>query len=195
MLSKENVLDIFRRSKVLMEGHFLLTSGRHSYMYLQCARVFQHPEYSEQMAQTLAEEFHEDKIDMVIGPAIGGIVLSYEMARCLGVVSLFTEREKGEMVLRRGFEIPPGSRVLVVEDVITTGGSVQEVIDLVKRHDAMVVGVGAFVDRSGGKADFCTKFRTVISLNVESFASEDCPLCKEGKPLVKPGSRDLPQTS
>jgi orotate phosphoribosyltransferase len=194
MLSKENVLDIFRRSKVLMEGHFLLTSGRHSHKYLQCARIFQHPEYSEQMALTLAEEFREDNIDMVVGPAIGGIVLSYEMARCLGVISLFTERENGEMMLRRGFEIPPDSRVLVVEDVITTGGSVQEVIDLVKRHGGDVVGVGAFVDRSGGKADFGTKFRTIISLNVESYAPEDCPLCKEGRPLIKPGSRDLPQT-
>lgn len=192
MLSKEKVLEIFRKSKVLMEGHFLLTSGRHSDKYLQCARVFQYSEYTEQLAGALADEFHSDKIDLVIGPALGGIILSYEMGRSLGVKTLFSEREKGEMVLRRGFEIPKGAKVLVVEDVITTGGSVQEVIDLVHQYGAEVIGVGAFVDRSGGNVDFGSKFRAVISLDVESFSPEACPLCKANKPLEKPGSRNLP---
>jgi orotate phosphoribosyltransferase len=195
MLSRDRVMEIFKKTGVLMEGHFLLTSGRHSDKYLQCARVFQYPEFSEELARALAEGFKDDKIDLVIGPAIGGIVLSYEMGRCLGVKTIFAERENGEMTLRRGFEIPEGTRVLVVEDVITTGGSVREVIELVRAHGAQIAGVGAFVDRSSGRIDFGVKFMAVVTLEVESYEAANCPICSTGIPLVKPGSRNLPVSS
>jgi orotate phosphoribosyltransferase len=193
MISRERVLEIFRETGVLMEGHFLLTSGRHSEKYLQCAKVFQYPGYSEELTQALAESFKDDKIDLVIGPAVGGIILSYEMGRCLGVRTVFAERENGRMALRRGFEIPEDSRVLIVEDVITTGNSVREVMDLVKAHRAQVVGVGAFVDRSSGGVEFGVKFSAVITLDIKSYNSDQCPICITGKPLVKPGSRNLPR--
>ena len=191
MLSKERVLEIFRQSEVLLEGHFLLTSGRHSDKYLQCAKVFQYPSFSEELVKSLSEELSGDQIDMVIGPAIGGIILSYEMGRCLGIKTIFSERENGEMVLRRGFEIPQGSRVLVVEDVVTTGGSVFEVIKLVKELGSEVVGVGAFVDRSNGKVNFGTPFYSVISMQVDSFEPYNCPMCKAKMSFVKPGSRNI----
>lgn len=190
-MNKENILEIFRKTGVLMEGHFILTSGRHSAHYLQCARIFQYPNYGEQIANILAQAFCEDNIDMVIGPAIGGIILAYEVGRVLGVQTLFAERENGVMALRRGFEIPQGSNVLVVEDVVTTGGSVKEVIELVNKSGSNVVGVGSVVDRSNGKVDFGCKFKAVISLEVPSFEKDECPLCRQGLPAVKPGSRDI----
>jgi len=190
-MDRESILEIFQKTGVLMEGHFILTSGRHSAHYLQCARIFQYPSYSEQIANILAQSFSEDDIDVVIGPAIGGIILSYEVGRVLGVKTLFAERENGVMTLRRGFEIPQGSNVLVVEDVITKGGSVKEVIELVNKAGSNVVGVGAIVDRSNGKVDFGCKFNAVISLEVPSFEKDECPLCKQGLPAIKPGSRDI----
>lgn len=189
-MDKNNILEIFKKIGVLMEGHFILTSGRHSSKYLQCARIFQYPKYGEKMANILAQAFSEDDIDIVIGPAIGGIILSYEIARALGVQALFVERENGVMTLRRGFEIPKGSNVLIVEDVVTTGGSVKEVIELVTKGGSTVVGVGAIVDRSNGKVDFGCKFNAVISMEVPSFEQDECPLCKQGLAAVKPGSRD-----
>jgi len=174
-----------------LEGHFILTSGRHSSQYLQCARIFQYPNYSEEMAKDLAQAFKQDNIDMVIGPAIGGIILSYEMGRVLGVKALFAERENGIMALRRGFEIPQGSKVLVVEDVVTTGGSVKEVIELVNNYGGEVIGVGAIVDRSNGRVDFGCKFHAVVSLEVPSYEKDKCTLCKQGLPAIKPGSRNI----
>ena len=164
-MDKKNILEMLKKIGVLMEGHFILTSGRHSSQYLQCARIFQYPSYGEQIASILAQAFSEDDIDIVIGPAIGGIILSYEMAKALRVQALFAERENGVMTLRRGFEIPQGSNVLVVEDVVTTGGSVKEVIELVNKAGSNVVGVGAIVDRSNGKLDFGCKFNAVISMD------------------------------
>mgnify|MGYP000945114195 CR=1 FL=1 len=191
-MNKEKIIDIFQKTGVLMEGHFILTSGRHSSQYLQCARIFQYPNYGEEIAKELAQAFRKDSIDMVIGPAIGGIILSYEIGRILGIKAIFTERENGIMTLRRGFEIPPDSRVLVVEDVVTTGGSVKEVIELVKKNGSKVVGVGAIVDRSNGKVDFGCRFQAVISLEIPSYEKDECPLCKQGLPAVKPGSRNNP---
>lgn len=190
-MDKEKVLEIFDKTGVLKEGHFILTSGRHSSQYLQCAQIFQYPDYSEQVTAALAQNFSEDYIDIVIGPAIGGIILSYEMGRALGIKTLFAERENGVMTLRRGFEIPQDSRVLVVEDVVTTGVSVKEVIELVNKVGSEVVGVGAIVDRSNGKVDFGCKFNAVISMEVPSFEKDKCPLCKQGLPAVKPGSKDI----
>ncbi|MBM7581990.1 orotate phosphoribosyltransferase [Caldicoprobacter guelmensis] len=190
-MDRERILQIFKETGVLLQGHFLLTSGRHSGEYLQCAKIFQYPWYAEEVTRALAEKFKDDHIDIVVGPAIGGIILSYEMGRCLGVKTIFAEREDGKMTLRRGFEIPAGSRVLVVEDVVTTGGSVKEVMEVVRNCGGEVVGVGAVVDRSGGSVDFGVKFCAVISMDVKSYAPEECPICKTGLPLVKPGSRNI----
>lgn len=190
-MDKQRIIKIFKESGVLMEGHFLLTSGRHSDRYMQCAKVFEYPEYTQELAQGLALNFRDDKVDIVIGPAIGGIILSYEMARCLGARSIFAERENGAMTLRRGFGIPKGSRVLVVEDVVTTGGSVKEVIDLVRNIGGEVVGVGILVDRSNGRVDFGVKFSSLLAMEVKSYDPKDCPLCLDKMPIIKPGSRNI----
>lgn len=189
MLSQEKINEMLERTGVLLNGHFLLTSGKHSNRYMQCAKIFQYPEYSEQVSKDLAEKFEGFEVDVVIGPAIGGIILAYEVARQLEVKSLFAERENGKMTLRRGFEITKGSKVLVVEDVITTGGSVKEVIDVVRSMGAEVVGVGSVVDRSGGKALFDVPFKSVIKVEIETYEADECPMCKAGSTPYKPGSR------
>ena len=190
MLSQQEAIDIFTRSGALMEGHFKLTSGRHSNRYMQCAQVLQYPHYTEQLAAHIAERYLGEKIDTVIGPAMGGIIVAYEVARQLKVPGIFCERENGRMVLRRGFIIKPGSRVLVVEDVVTTGGSVMEVIDIVKEAGGEVAGVAVLVDRSAGKVDFGVRREAVLTMDIESWPPEDCPLCKEGwGEAIKPGSR------
>lgn len=184
--------EILREIDVLQEGHFLLTSGRHSNQYMQCARILEYPNYTMELSKSIVEAFKEDKIDVVIGPAMGGVVFAYEMARQLGVRNLFAEREDGKMVLRRGFHIPKGARVLIAEDVITTGGSVREVMEIVKAHDADVVGVAVLVDRSNGKIDFGCKLSAAYTAEVISYEPENCPICKEGNiPLIKPGSRKI----
>ncbi len=191
MLTKEQAIEIFTKSKALLNGHFRLTSGRHSGQYMQCAQVLQYPEYASQLCSDLAERFAGIKVDTVIGPALGGILVAYEVGRAMGVRTIFTEREQGVMSLRRGFVIEPGERVLVVEDVVTTGGSVKEVIDVVRRTGAEVVGVGVLVDRSNGKVDFGVKTEAVLPMEIQSYDPEACPLCREGLPLVKPGSRQV----
>jgi len=188
-MTNERVLEILREAGVLLEGHFLLTSGRHSNKYLQCAKIFQYAKYSEELCKALAEKYADAGIELVIGPAIGAIQMTYEVSRHLGVKNIFAERDNGVMTLRRGFTIEPNQKVLVVEDVVTTGGSVREVIEIVKGAGGIVVGVGAVVDRTGGKIDFGTRFEAIISMEVESFQPEECPICKQGIPLVKPGSR------
>ncbi len=191
MLTQERIIEILKEAQVLQEGHFLLTSGRHSGKYMQCAKLFQYTKYSEELCRELAEKFKNDDIDVVIGPAIGAIQMSYEVSRHLGVKNIFAERENGKMTLRRGFTIEPGQRVLVVEDVVTTGGSVREVIDIVQAHGGIVAGVGVVVDRTAGKVDFGTRLESVVSMEIESYEPDECPLCKEGKPIVKPGSRNI----
>lgn len=191
MLTNERILEILKKAGVLLEGHFLLTSGRHSNKYLQCAKIFKHAKYSEELCRDLAEKFAGDGIDLVVGPAMGAVIMAYEVSRHLNVENIFTEREDGKMTLRRNFEIKEGQKVLVVEDVITTGGSVKEVIEIVKECGGVVAGVGAIVDRTGGNIDFGTKFESVISMEVESFEADNCPICKTDIPLVKPGSRKI----
>lgn len=194
MLTKERVIEILKEAGVLQEGHFLLTSGRHSNKYLQCAKIFRNTKYSEELCADLAAQFKDDDIQLVIGPALGAVQMAYEVSRHLGCENFFTEREDGVMTLRRGFSIQPGQRVLVVEDVVTTGGSVREVIDIVKQAGGVVAGVGVVVDRTGGKIDFGVPVKSVIAMEVESWEADACPLCKEGKiPLVKPGSRKQPK--
>lgn len=190
MLNHEEVLKVFYDSGALMEGHFLLTSGLHSDQYMQCARVLQYPQYTEKLAREMANKFRDDNIELVIGPAMGGIIVAYEVARQLGVPALFTERLDGEMVLRRGFMMDAGQRVLVVEDVVTTGGSVREVMNVVNKFGAQVIGVGVLVDRSNGTVDFGVKQEAVLTMDISSWPADDCPLCARGKlPVVKPGSR------
>ncbi|MDK2798612.1 MAG: orotate phosphoribosyltransferase [Clostridiales bacterium] len=191
MITEKRVLEILKEAGVLLEGHFLLTSGRHSSKYLQCAKIFQHTKYSEELCKALAEKFKDENVDVVIGPAIGAILISYEVSRWLRVKNIFAERENGVMTLRRNFTIEKGQNVLVVEDVVTTGGSVKEVMKVVEDLGGKVIGVGAIVDRTGGKINFGTKFESVISLNVESYEPDQCLLCKQGIPVVKPGSRNI----
>lgn len=187
----EEIQELFEKTGVLLTGHFILTSGRHSERYLQCAKLLQYPALAEKALKELAQNFRESEVDTVIGPAIGGIIVAYEVARALSARALFAERENGVMTLRRGFSIEPGEHVLVVEDVVTTGGSVKEVIDVVRSCGGEVVGVGALVDRNGNRVDFGVPFYSLLSLEVESYPPEECPLCKKGLPAQKPGSRKL----
>lgn len=190
-MHEDNVRDIFEKTGAMLSGHFRLTSGRHSDRYFQCALVLQHPEYCGRLCRELARRFSGEGVETVIGPAMGGILVAYEVARELGVRSIFTERENGVMTLRRGFSVSPGEKVLVVEDVITTGGSVLEVIDVVRKAGGIVAGVGVLVNRSGGGADLGVRTESLMNVPAVSYAPEQCPLCREGVPVVKPGSRQV----
>ncbi|MCD6170509.1 MAG: orotate phosphoribosyltransferase [Candidatus Latescibacteria bacterium] len=190
MLTQQEILEIFKGTGALLSGHFLLTSGLHSPTYFQCAKVLQYPKYAGQLCGQLAEGFRDREIDVVIAPAIGGIVVACEVGRRLDVRTIFAEREAGQMALRRGFMIHPGEKALVVEDVITTGGSVQEVIEVVEESRGVVVGVGCLVDRSGGKVRFSVPFASLLQMEVVTYRPEHCPLCAKGIELVKPGSRE-----
>ncbi|AEF94128.1 orotate phosphoribosyltransferase [Desulfotomaculum nigrificans CO-1-SRB] len=190
-MTREEIVDIFTATGAMLTGHFRLTSGKHSNRYFQCAQVLQHPRYTERLCHELAQRFAGQGVQTVIGPAMGGILVSYEVARALGVRSLFTERENGKMTLRRNFTITPGEKVLVVEDVITTGGSVAEVIEVVRNLGGQVVGVGVLVDRSNGQANLGLPTEALLTVSVETFTPEDCPLCAQGIPTVKPGSRQV----
>ncbi|MBI3578299.1 MAG: orotate phosphoribosyltransferase [Ignavibacteriales bacterium] len=188
-LPKDQVLDIFRETKALLEGHFQLTSGLHSPQYFQCARVLQYPKYLHLFAGEIAKHFEYADVEVVISPAIGGIVVGTEVGRMMGARTLFSERKDGTMELRRGFELKPGERTLIVEDVVTTGGSVFEVVELVKRANAKLAGVGYIVDRSNGKIQFDSKHFSVLQMEVVTYKPEECPLCKAGSQAIKPGSR------
>ncbi|MEA4962045.1 orotate phosphoribosyltransferase [Lutispora sp.] len=188
-MNNHEINEILIKCGVLLEGHFLLTSGKHSNKYLQCARLFQFPEQSESISRVLAEKMKKYDADMVVGPAIGGIILAYEVARQLGLKALFAERENGVMTLRRGFEIEKGKKVIVVEDVVTTGGSVKEVIKLVEDLGGIVAAVGSVIDRSGERAEFNRPFDSVLKMDVDTYDAENCPLCKLGSTPYKPGSR------
>ena len=188
-LPKEQILDIFRETKALLEGHFQLTSGLHSNQYFQCAKVLQYPRYLHLLAGEIAKHFEYSDVEVVLSPAIGGVVVGTEVGRMLGVRTLFAERINGTMELRRGFEVRAAERCLVVEDVVTTGGSIFEVVDIVKNAKGTLAGVGYIVDRSNGKIQFESKHFSVLQMDVVAFKPEECPLCKEGIPVVKPGSR------
>jgi len=180
---------ILQETGALLTGHFQLASGRHGEKYMQCAKVLQHPEHTAYIAQTVAKEFENEDIDIVLAPAVGGIIFGYELARSLGAKSIFAEREEGKMTLRRGFEIPKGAKVVIAEDVVTTGGSIREVIAIANEHGATIIGACVMVDRSGGSIDFGMKYAAAYSTAIESYTPEGCPLCKKGIPIVKPGSR------
>jgi orotate phosphoribosyltransferase len=188
-LNAEQVIDQFRATGALLEGHFQLSSGLHSTVYLQCALVLQFPERAEAFGRALAEKFQGQGIQLVASPAIGGIVIGHEVARALGARFIWTEREAGQMTLRRGFTIAPGEKTLIVEDVITTGGSTRDTIEAVRRGGADVVAAASIIDRSGGSADVGVPLSSLASLRVLSVESSMCDACKLGEPVVKPGSR------
>lgn len=188
-MTEQECLEIFEKTNALLKGHFKLSSGLHSERYLQCAIVLQHPEYAKALCKELAGYFKKERPSVVIGPAIGGIIVSYEVANALGCRSMFTERENDKMTLRRGFGIERSDRVLVAEDVITTGGSTKEVMEVVRGSGAKLIGVGAIVDRSCEKIDFSVNFKGLIKMDIKTFREEECPLCKKGIPITKPGSR------
>ena len=183
------VIERFRRTGALLEGHFVLTSGLHSAQYLQCALVLQHPSEAGAFGRAIAERFAGQHVETVVAPAIGGIIIGWEVARALGVRSIWTEREDGRMTLRRGFTVRPGESVLVVEDVITTGGSTRETIESLRAAGALVVGAASIIDRSGGRADVGVPRVALATLDVPALAPAACPQCAAGVPVVKPGSR------
>jgi orotate phosphoribosyltransferase len=190
-MEREKILGIFRSTEALQHGHFRLTSGLHSPEYFQCAKVLQYPEHNEFLCGEIAAHFRVEKVNVVIAPAIGGIMVGQEVARQLRARGIFAEREDAAMSLRRGFYVDEGERVLVCEDVVTTGGSVQEVVDLVKARGGTVVGVASIVDRSREPVNFGAEFFSLLKMDVPVYQPDSCPLCKENMPIVKPGSRKV----
>lgn len=193
-MNEDKILKIFRDEKALLTGHFLLSSGLHSPNYMQCALLLQKPWIAEDLCWELAKKIKKEKIkvDCVVGPALGGVLVSYEVARALKVRSIFTERVDGTFTLRRGFNLKKGERVLVVEDVVTTGKSTHEVIEVLRQTGAKPVGVASIVDRSDGAAIFQEPFISLLKINIKTYRPGECPLCREGKTAaIKPGSRNL----
>ena len=184
------LLDLFRRSGALLDGHFRLSSGLHSGAYLQCALVLQQPAGAEAIGRALADSVRELRPSVVLSPALGGIIIGHEVGRALGVRAVFAERQDGVLTLRRGFTISPVDRVLVVEDVLTTGGSTRETIAVAVAAGAQVVGVASIVDRSGGRVRFDLPQRSLVDVAVPLYEADVCPLCSKGIPVVKPGSRE-----
>jgi orotate phosphoribosyltransferase len=199
MYSREQLLSMFEAAGAVRHGHFELSSGRHSGTYVQCALVLQYPKFAERLGQALAALFSDARIDAVVSPAMGGLIIGQEVARALpvpqdaiggGVPAMFVERDgSGTMTLRRGFSLKPDQHVLVVEDVWTTGGSTQEAIHVVEEAGGRVIAVGALIDRSGGSVEFPVESNALIELPIESYEPEECPLCRQGSAALKPGSR------
>lgn len=181
------MLDLLRKTESLLEGHFELSSGLHSDKYFQCAKLLQFPEYAEIAGKRIGELYNNNDIDVVLGPALGGIVIGYEVARALGKRAMFTERKDGYMELRRGFQITEGERVLIVEDVITTARSVKENMQILQGHGADIVGVACIVDRSMGRSGL--DIRSLMQMDPAVYSPDDCPLCREGIEIEKPGSK------
>lgn len=193
-MDREEVLNHFREAGALLEGHFLLSSGLHSAVYLQCAKVLQNPERAALLCVALAEQVRKEipgEVELVVAPAMGGVVVGYEMARQLGIDGLFTERARGEVILRRGFEIPKGARVLMVEDVVTTGLSSKECIECIRAAGGDVIGGASLVNRSGGRADIGVPLVSLLTLDVAAYTEADLPEELKAIPAVKPGSRNL----
>ena len=188
-LQAEQVIQRFRNTGALLEGHFVLSSGLHSAIYLQCALVLQHPLVAEEFGRAIADQFRSQQISTVAAPAIGGIVIGHEVARALGARFIWTERQDGAMVLRRGFSVSKGERILVVEDVVTTGGSTRETITALQANGAEVVGAASIIDRSAGQADVGVPRLALATINVASVEQTVCEACKRGEPAIKPGSR------
>ena len=190
-MAKTEIIEIFKETEALLEGHFILTSGKHSPSYFQCAKLLQHPGYLSKFANLIAQNFNDTDIDVVISPAIGGIVLGTEVGRILDVKTIFAERKNGEMCIRRGFEVHEGQNILVIEDVITTGGSVQEVMNEVKKMGGVISGVGVLVDRSNGSVKLHQNQFSIIELQAVSYHPDNVPDSLKRIPVQKPGSRKI----
>lgn len=188
-MSKVDVITLLQASEALLNGHFLLSSGKHSDGYCQCAKLLMHPQRAEQVCSVIKEQLDGRKVDMVAGPAMGGIIIAYELGRALGCPAIFTERENDEMTLRRGFKVEPGMKVLVVEDVVTTGKSSFETIKVLESHGAEVIGIACLADRTGDN-DLGLPLYSAVKLNINTYEASACPLCEAQElELVKPGSR------
>lgn len=191
-LSEQEVEQIFCASGAVLEGHFQLTSGRHSAAYWEKFQVLQWPQHTERLCRALAEHFRSAGVEVVVGPTTGGVILAYEVARQLGVRGVFVENDPnrpGHRALRRGFQVQPGERALIVDDVLTAGTSIREVLEALEPFQPNIIGIGLLIDRSQGQADFGIPFHALLRLSISTFAPDDCPLCAQGLPLVKPGSR------
>ena len=189
-MNADHVIDEFKTTGALLEGHFQLSSGLHSTVYLQCALVLQFPEKAELFGRAIAEHYAEKQVELVASPAIGGLIIGHEVARALGARFIWTERQDGEMTLRRGFTVHAGERVLVVEDVVTTGGSTRETIEALRKAGASVVGAASIIDRSSGTADVGVERTALATLDVRSMQPHECELCRDGVEVLKPGSRN-----
>lgn len=183
------LMEMLRETGALLEGHFLLSSGKHSDVYIQCAKLLMYPDKAEKAIGLIVEKIKDIDFDIVVGPAMGGIIVSYELGRQTGKPSIFVERENSTMKLRRGFTIEKGQRVLIAEDVITTGKSSYEAIEVVEEQGGVVVGIGCLIDR--GKGDYKYPVFSALKIEANTYEPENCPLCKENKPLIKPGSRKM----
>lgn len=181
--------EIMESVGALLNGHFLLSSGKHSDAYAQCARLLMHPEKAQMVLMTVVEQVRNLRIDKVIGPAMGGIIVAYEIGRQLGVPAMFTERENDVMTLRRGFTVEANDRILITEDVITTGKSSLETIEALKEYGVEIVGLAAIVDRRVDNKKFPYPVYSAMKLDIKTYEKDDCPLCKEKVPIMKPGSR------
>ncbi len=190
---EDQLLNIFRRKEAYLEGHFLLSSGLHSQNYMQCAKILQYPDIAAELGRRIHEKLRDNTpaVDFVLSPALGGVIIGHEVARAYNVPFLFCERDDKVFKLRRGFEIKPGQNVVVVEDVVTTGGSTKETIAVAEREGAKIVGIGSIVDRSVKPIDFPAVYVSLLKLPLDQFRPEDCPLCAENIPVVKPGSRRI----
>jgi orotate phosphoribosyltransferase len=192
-VTPEQTLQRFEQTGAYLRGHFRLTSGLHSPEYLQCALVLQYPHIAEELGRALATAIGESKVDLVAAPAIGGLSIGHEVAKALGARFIFTERDPATraMSLRRGFQVKPGERAIVIEDVVTTGGSSREVIDVLNAVGAEVLAAGSIIDRSGGQVELGVRRVALATLNVQTYPESDCPMCRKGDPVVKPGSRPV----
>jgi orotate phosphoribosyltransferase len=190
-MTRDELLDLFRRSGALLEGHFRLTSGLHSSGYLQCALVLQHPQHAEALGRAIGDRTRSMRPTLVLSPALGGVVIGHEVGRALGVRALFAERQDGALTLRRGFVIAENDRVLVVEDVLTTGGSTRETMQVAKASGAQVVGAASIVNRSAGPPDVDVPFASLLDIALPIYEPDSCPLCAQGLPVIKPGSRPV----
>ena len=188
-MDQDEIKKLFEETRAFLKGHFELSSGLHSDAYVQCALLLQYPEHAEKLAKMIAENYRDKKITCVIGPALGGVTLAYEVARCLGVKGIFAERKDGLMQLRRGFSLSDDDAILVVEDVVTTGGSVKEVIKLLEGGKKRIIGVASIIDRSKDGIDFGYPFYTLMKMPLKAYFPNECPLCSEGSIAVKPGSK------
>lgn len=190
-MRQDEILGLFKEKKAFLEGHFELASKKHSSNYLQCALILQYPDLAGRLCSLLAERFKKERIDLVAGPAIGGIIMAYEMARALGVKAVYAERKETTLELRRGFEINSGDRILLVEDVVTTGGSVVELARLCEKRGGIIVGYASLVDRTEGKCNLGFRLESLFKADIPTYEREQCPLCRNVIPLVKPGSQKL----